>query len=275
MARRRSIRAAAGCLALASTLLVSACSGTGGPISAEGRARCQRRADLEEFQPLRPLVYQHCLRGIEAKLAEERREERQRRLEHQRQLDQALRRCRQKQAQLLGSLRQLRQAELDLARLRATREPALPAPPKRLNEAVLERYTREDAELDRQRFRVAVSAWQRRLAQSQSQRQQRLGAIDEAQLGLDRAALRVRQLQPDLLAEGIELDPVVAQRVLRCDPKELAATLPDAPLVVKRPAATPAASRAVGFGAQPGRMAPVGAPTPATPSGPKAGVPAR
>ncbi|MFO0016460.1 MAG: hypothetical protein ACK52U_07880 [Synechococcaceae cyanobacterium] len=275
MARRQTIRAATGCLALASALLLGACSGPGAPISAEGRARCQRRADLEEFQPLRPLIQHHCLSGIEAKLAEERREEGLRRQEHQRQLDQALRRCRQKQVQLLGGLRQLRQAELALARLRASREPALPEPPKRLNEAVLQRYTREDAELDRQRFRDAISAWQRRLAERQSLRQQRLGAIDEAQLRLDRAALRVRQLQPDLLAEGIELDPGVARRVLRCDPNELAATLPDAPLVVKRPTATPGASLPVGTRSQPGREAPLGVPSQATPWRSKPAVPLR
>lgn len=274
MARRQRIRGAVGGLALASTLLLAACSGSGPPISAEGRARCQRRADLEEFQPLRPLVYQHCLSGIEAKLADERREQRQQRLEQQRLLDQALGRCRQKQANLQAGLRQLREAELALARLRSSREPALPQPPKRLNEEVLRRYTREDAELDRQRFRDTVTAWQRRLAERQSLRLQRLNAIDEAQLRLDRAALRVRQLQPDLLAKGIELDPVVARRVLRCDPQELAATLPDAIPPLRLPA-PPGPRRPLGSGGQTGPVPSLTAPTPATPGGSKSGVPAR
>lgn len=275
MARRQRIRGAVGGLALLSTLLLAACSGSGPPISAEGRARCQRRADLEEFQPLRPLVYQHCLSGIEDKLADERREERQRRLEQQRQLDQALSRCRRKQANLLASLRQLRQAELILARLRSSREPALPEPPKRLNEEVLGRYTREDAELDRQRFRDAVTAWRQQLSERQSLRLQRLNAIDEAQLRLDRVALRVRQLQPDLLAKGIELDPVVARRVLRCDPQELAATLPDAIPQPRRPALPPGPSRPLGSGVQASPVAPPPGSILAPPGGTKAGLPSR
>lgn len=239
MARRQRIRRAVGWLALASTLWLTACSSAGPPGSAEGRARCQRRAELEEFLPLRPLVYHHCLSGIEAKLAEERREERLRREERQRLLDQTIGRCRQKQARLQASVRELRQAELALAQLRASRDPGLPPPPKRLNEAVLQRYTREDAELDRQRFRDAVLVWQRRLAERQALRQKRLSALEEAQLRLDRAALRLSQLQPDLLAKGIELDPVVARRVMHCDPQDLAATLPDAVPVVRRSAARP------------------------------------
>jgi hypothetical protein len=275
MARRQRIRRAVGGLALASTLLLAACSGPEASISAEGRARCQRRADLEDFQPLRPLVYQHCLSGIEAKLAEERRQEGQRRLAQQRQLDLALSRCRQKQAELLAGVRQLRQAELMLARLRSSREPALPQPPKRLNEEVLGRYTREDAELDRQRFRDDVTAWQQQLSERQSLRLQRLNAIDEAQLRLDRAALRLRQLQPDLLAKGIELDPDVARRVLRCDPQELAATLPDAIPPPRRPAPAAGLSRPLGSGLQPSPVAPPPGPIPASPGGAKAGVPSR
>jgi hypothetical protein len=275
MARRQRIRGSFGLLALASILLLAACSGSGPPISAEGRARCQRKADLEEFQPLRPLVYQNCLSGIEAKLADERREVRQRRLEQQRLLHQALSRCRQNQVKLLASLRQLRQAELALARLRSSREPALPEPPKRLNEAVLQRYTREDAELDRQRFRDAVSDWQRRLAERQSLRLQRLNALDEAQLRLDRAALRVRQLQPDLLAKGIELDPVVARRVLRCDPQELAATLPDTVPPLRFPAVPPRPRQPPGSGGQARPVPSPTAPTAATSGGSEAGVPAR
>ncbi|MFN7901040.1 MAG: hypothetical protein ACK5N0_15540 [Synechococcaceae cyanobacterium] len=222
---------------MVSTLLLAACSGSAPQVSDTGRSRCQRRADLEDLPLLRPLVYQHCLGTIEAKLAVERREELQRRQEHQRLLAQALARCRKKRSALQVSLRNLRQAERDLANLRASGEPPLPTLPSRPNEATLQRYTREDAELDRQRFQDSLMAWQRRLAQRQLLRQRRQSALDEAQLRLDKAALHLNKLQPDLLAEGIELDPVIARRLMRCDPRELEATLPDAPPVVKAPMA--------------------------------------
>ena len=238
LAARPRFRRAMSCAALMSTLLLAACSGADPRVSDAGRARCQRRAHLEDLPLLRPLVYQHCLGTIEAKLAVERRDELRRRQEHERLLDQAVARCRKKRAEVQVGLRDLRQAESDLAELRASGEPPLPPPPSRPNEATLQRYTREDAELDRQRFQDSLMAWQRRLAQRQLLRQRRQSALDEAQLRLDKAALRLQKLQPDLLAEGIELDPVVARRVLQCDPEELAATLPDAPLVVKPPLTT-------------------------------------
>ncbi|MFM8275543.1 MAG: hypothetical protein ACKN89_00905 [Cyanobium sp.] len=228
MAPRQRLRRAASGVALASTLLLAACSASGPTISVEGRARCQRRAQLEDWQLLRPLVFQHCLGTVEAALAEERREARQRRHEQEKQLKQAMERCRQQRAVLRANLAELRQAEQELARLRSRGQPPLPPPPSLPNEAVLRRYTREDAELDRQRFQESYMAWQQQLRQRQSLRQRHQSALDAAQLRLDRAALRLRQLQPDLLAKGIELDPAVAQRVLNCDRETLTAALSDA-----------------------------------------------
>lgn len=211
---------------LSLALLLSACAPSAREPSAAGRSRCQQQVASLPALLIRPLAYRRCLAGIDAQLS---REQAQQQGQRQRRLQQELVRCRRRQPGLQASLAALRQAERDLAAARVAAAPLLPAPPPPLDEERLARFTREDAELDRQRHAEALQLWRETVAERRERWwQQRQSREAEAQLRLDRAALGLRQQQPDLFSRGIELDPAVARRVLACDPRALAAALPSA-----------------------------------------------
>lgn len=207
-------------LTLAFGLLVSGCATKAPPPSAEGRGRCER---LTRDRPalLRPLATWQCLGRIETQLAAERRlrlQQEQQQRQRSGRLAEQQRQCLRKRPLLSAALAELRQAELALAQTRdaIAAGPLLPPPPPPLDEAQLSRYTREDAELDRQRHAEALASWQQqRAARRQAWRQLRQQQ-EAAQARLDRAAGELRRLQPDLLARGIELDPAVERRVFGC-----------------------------------------------------------
>lgn len=133
------------------------------------------------------------------------------------QQQQAARQCLQRRQALQEGLAELRRAEAALADQRAAAPPPASAPPV-WDEAMEQRFSQADQELDRQRHEQELEAWRQRRADRQvlidAQRQR----LEQAQQRLDRQAQLLRRQYPDLFTAptSIELKPQELERLNRC-----------------------------------------------------------
>ncbi len=126
--------------------------------------------------------------------------------------------CRQTSRKVSAELAALRQAELRLSRLRQQGESAASHPPV-WDEALEQRYSEQDRELDRQRYEGQLALWQQQQAESQQaweprHRQQ----LADAQSQLNARARTLRRLRHDLFTgpSSIEVNPVVLAQIQHC-----------------------------------------------------------
>ncbi len=132
--------------------------------------------------------------------------------------------CQRNRPRIQTLTKELRRAERDLAAVRNESYRPAARPKKAFDEATESRFRPEDQDLDQQRYEAAVAAWER--AEADRQRQWNAAhrqRVEQAQAELNSTARKLRELEPDLFTgpRSIEFVPVVAQRVNRCDAREL------------------------------------------------------
>jgi len=133
--------------------------------------------------------------------------------------ERALRQCRERRSTLLGQLRELRRAELSLARLRSAPMPPTPGRPI-WDEEKESRFSQEDQELDRQTYQRDLARWQERDSARWSAWQQRqTPEIVESQNGLNRLSRQLHGTYPQLFTApgSIEIRPQELARLSRCE----------------------------------------------------------
>lgn len=127
-------------------------------------------------------------------------------------------RCLRDRPGLEAQMVALRQAELELARVKQQSYRSLP-PPEPWDESKESRYRHEDREADWQRYLQRQEDWQRR---EQSHRANWMANhqahLQRAQETLNRHAQDLRTRRPDLFTgpKSIEFDPKVSQRLRHC-----------------------------------------------------------
>ena len=126
--------------------------------------------------------------------------------------------CRQSSQTLRAELAALRQAERRLSRVKQQSQPLLSAPPV-WDEALEERFSEQDQELDRQRYERQLALWRQQQDEGLQawERRHRL-ELAEAQRQLNARARNLRRQHHDLFtgATSIEVNPAVLARIQRC-----------------------------------------------------------
>lgn len=127
-------------------------------------------------------------------------------------------RCRQFRHTISTELAALRQAERHLARLRQHSEPTASERPI-WDEALEQRYSEQDRDLDRQRYERQLALWQQQQAEGQQAWERRhRQELDAAQDELNTRASRLRGRRHDLFTgpTSIEVNPTVLAQIQRC-----------------------------------------------------------
>jgi hypothetical protein len=127
-------------------------------------------------------------------------------------------RCRRDRPGLEAQMVSLRQAELELARVKQESYAPLP-PPEPWDESKESRYRIEDREADWQRHLQRQDDWQRREQNRRARwKASRQARLQRAQDRLNWHARELRERRPDLFTgpESIEFNPKVAQRLRDC-----------------------------------------------------------
>ena len=131
----------------------------------------------------------------------------------------ALNQCQRLRDQLLAGLRELRQAELNLARLRSA--PLSPAPGRPIwDEEKERRYSQEDQEIDRQHYLRDLAAWrEQEQARWAAWQQRQTPEIMAAQQRLNQLSLQLHRRYPVLFTgpTSIEVRPGELARLSRCE----------------------------------------------------------
>ncbi len=192
------------------TLLASGCQGVG--VSEAGRERCRRLSAAAGNPVSAALSYLRCLPGTDQSLAMEREAMEKAAAARRQSLDT----CRRRQRKITSLMESLRSAEQELAAARDSPFRPSVAPPPPLDAGRESRYRPEDQRLDRERYEEALGVWEQQVAAERVRwRQQRDARVAAAQDRLNREALALRDLQPDLFTgpESIEFNPVAVGRV--------------------------------------------------------------
>lgn len=134
----------------------------------------------------------------------------------QRQLSSLMSRCRGQQPAVQRQLQELRRSTSELANLKQQaysplRRPAAPDP------ELMARFTREDQELEQERYEQALAAWR------SSDRAERRYWQGEQEAKRQRSAARQQQAEKALLALGVGSTTADRNAWSRCDPQQLAA----------------------------------------------------
>ena len=146
----------------------------------------------------------------------EERQKREQAAAAQRQLSALVRRCRSQQPAVQRQLQELRRSSSELANLKQQaysplRRPAAPDP------ELMARFTREDQELEQERYEQALAAWR------SSDRAERRYWQGEQEAKRQRSAARQQQAEKALLALGVGSTTADHNAWSRCDPQQLAA----------------------------------------------------
>jgi hypothetical protein len=192
------------------TLLASGCQGAG--VSEAGRERCRRLSAAAGNPVSAALIYVRCLPDSDRSLAKERAATEKAAASRRA----ALEACRRRQRTVTTLMESLRRTEQELAAARNSPFRPSVAPPQPLDAGRESRYRPEDQRLDRERYEEALGAWEQQVAAERARwRQRREARIDAAQDRLNREAMALRDLQPDLFTgpASIEFDPVAVGRV--------------------------------------------------------------
>jgi hypothetical protein len=134
----------------------------------------------------------------------------------QRQLSSLLSRCRGQQPEVQRQLQELRRSSSELANLKQQaysplRKPAAPDP------ELMARFTREDQELELERYEQAMAAWR------SSDRAERRYWQGEQDAKRQRSTARQQQAEKALLALGVGSSAAARNAWSNCDAKQLAA----------------------------------------------------
>ncbi len=192
------------------TLLAGGCQGAG--VSEAGRERCRRLSAAAGNPVSAALIYVRCLPDSDRSLAKERAATEKAAASRRA----ALEACRRRQRTVTTLMESLRRTEQELAAARNSPFRPSVAPPQPLDAGRESRYRPEDQRLDRERYEEALGAWEQQVAVERARwRQRREARIDAAQDRLNREAMALRDLQPDLFTgpASIEFDPVAVGRV--------------------------------------------------------------
>ena len=133
----------------------------------------------------------------------------------QRQLSSLVIRCRSQQPAVQRHLQELRRSTSELVNLKQQpysplRRPAAPDP------ELMSRFTREDQELEQERYEQALAAWR------SSDRAERRYWQGEQEAKRQRSAARQQQAEKALLALGVGSTTADRNAWSRCDPQQLA-----------------------------------------------------
>ena len=133
----------------------------------------------------------------------------------QRQLSALVSRCRAQQPAVQRQLQELRRSSSELANLKQQaysplRRPAAPDP------ELMARFTREDQELEQERYEQALAAWR------SSDRAERRYWQGEQEAKRQRSTARQQQAEKALLALGVGSTAADRNAWSRCDPEQLA-----------------------------------------------------
>jgi hypothetical protein len=125
-------------------------------------------------------------------------------------------RCRGQQPAVQRQLQELRRSSSELVNLKQQaysplRRPAAPDP------ELMARFTREDQELEQERYEQALAAWR------SSDRAERRYWQGEQEAKRQRSAARQQQAEKALLALGVGSTTADRNAWSRCDPQQLAA----------------------------------------------------
>lgn len=152
--------------------------------------------------------------GAEQQRQQEAERQRAAAAERQRQLNALVKRCRDQQPAVQRQLEKLRRSNMELARLKEQTYTPLskPAAP---NPELLERFTRDDQELELERYEQALTAWRdndrarRRIWQGEQAVQRQLNAAG------------LQQAQKALLAQGVADTAAAHNTWSSCEPQLL------------------------------------------------------
>jgi len=197
-------------------VLLAGCVGS--TVSPAGLNRCRAEQQGVAHPLLRLFQERRCRATVDQRLRVEAQQQRQERADQARRSQREAARCRQRAEALALELRQLRQAEARLAAVRGEAFAASPPPPP-FDEAAEARFRFEDQEIDRQRHRERLAAWQVREDDRRRQWQvAHASRLDAAQTTLNQRALALRQQQADLFSgpTSIELNNPVWRRLQTC-----------------------------------------------------------
>ena len=146
----------------------------------------------------------------------EERQKREQAAAAQRQLSALVRRCRSQQPAVQRQLQELRRSSSELANLKQQaysplRKPTAPDPEQ------LARFTREDQELEQERYEQALATWR------SSDRAARLYWQGEQEAKRKLGTARQQQAEKALLALGVGDTEAARNAWSNCDPQQLAA----------------------------------------------------
>jgi len=145
----------------------------------------------------------------------EERQKREQAAAAQRQLSALVRRCRGQQPAVQRQLQELRRSSSELANLKQQaysplRKPTAPDP------ELLARFTREDQELEQERYEQAMATW---LSSDRTERSYWQG---EQEAKRQRSTARQQQAEKALLALGVGSSAAARNAWSNCDAKQLA-----------------------------------------------------
>ena len=134
----------------------------------------------------------------------------------QQQLSALVSRCRGQQPAVQRQLQELRRSSSELANLKQQtylplRKPVAPDP------ELMARFTRDDQELEQERYQQALAAWR------SSDRAERRYWQGEHEAKRQRSTARQQQAEKALLALGVGSSAAARNAWSRCDPQQLAA----------------------------------------------------
>lgn len=146
----------------------------------------------------------------------EERQKREQAAAAQRQLSALVRRCRSQQPAVQRQLQELRRSSSELANLKQQaysplRKPAAPDP------ELMARFTREDQELEQERYEQALATWR------SSDRAARLYWQGEQEAKRKLSTARQQQAEKALLSLGVGGTEAARTAWSNCDPQQLAA----------------------------------------------------
>lgn len=134
--------------------------------------------------------------------------------QRQRQLNALVNRCRVQQPSVQRQLEELQRSNRELAKLKEQTYIPLPRPAAP-NPELLERFTRDDQELELERYEQALGAWR------SSNRAERRYWEGEQEARRQRSAARQQQAKKTLLAQGVADTPAARAAWSSCKPQQL------------------------------------------------------